>query len=270
MCAEKNSVQTTRWLCRHENSFLCLINVHHQEQSLEMKIFHLSLSAGFLALTLSGATCAAPILIDFQPTGGTVQSGFVAITSNAATNISGVTFQTTGLFFDRNPGFANAGAFTYEDLLDDFAYTNATAGSPSTAPTITLTMTGLAASTDYDLRIWSGDQFACAGTVWDCNVTTTFTTVVGSGAVSSVLFDSSTNPATNNQYSGFGTVMSDGAGAITLNIVGSAPFGQAYTRLNGLSLEQSSVVPLPATLALFGLGLAGLGYQQQRKAVKAA
>lgn len=212
-------------------------------------------TASMLALLASGTATASIIQVDFQPSGGVTQSGFTAITNNLTTTIGGVTFKVSGEFFTRNPGFTDSGAFTYEGLFDDFAYTN---GTGTTAPAITLQMSGLLQNTAYALRFYSGDMFPAAtypvNAPWAGILTTTYSPIVGTGSTLSSTFDRTANPTTNDQYSALGTITSNASGQITMSIVGSSTSGYAFTRLNGLVLEsQKGVIPEPATVIVWSL-----------------
>jgi hypothetical protein len=219
-----------------------------------------------VVIASSGSSAYASIeRVDFQPLPGrdpytgvtftpTTQAGFEAVTSNLATLASGVTIATTGYKFDRNPGFTNGGAFTYEDLLDDFAYAGLFA-QVGNAP-ITLTIGNLAPLADYFLRIYSADGFTGSPTFADV-INTTYTPTSGTGgAAFTSSFDRTQNPLTNQQYSGAGLLTSNAAGEITL-LITAAPGGgstaNAFTRLNGLELESVDALPEPASVAVWSL-----------------
>ena len=221
--------------------------------------------AGALLCSAGSRKADASIQVDFQPSTGVTQAGFTGVSSNTTTLLpSGIKLTTTGLFFDRSPGYTNGGAFTYEDLMDDFAYAGLFA-QVGNAP-ITLTIENLTPNYDYRTQIWSGDYFTNSPN-FATQIQNTYTPTTGTGAAFSTIFSRIANPLNNDQYSGTGIIRSDATGKIVILITASpAPgsTGDTFTRLNGLSLE---AVPEPATIAvwsLLGIG-AAIAYGKNRK-----
>lgn len=211
--------------------------------------------AVLLLFGASGRNADASIQVDFQPSTGVTQAGFTGVSNNTTTLLpSGIKLTTTGLFFDRPGGYTNGGAFTYEDLMDDFAYAGAFA-QVGNAP-ITLTIENLIPNYDYRTQIWSGDFFT-TNPSFATQIQNTYTPTTGTGAAFSTTFSRITNPLTNDQYSGTGIIRSDATGKIVI-LITAAPApgstGDTFTRLNGLSLD---AVPEPATIAVWSL--LGLG-----------
>jgi hypothetical protein len=219
----------------------------------------------------AGSPALAAIQLDFQEQGGITQPGFTAVESNVTMH-GGIKVTTTGLFFNRadgpgGTGYTNGAAFSYENLLDDFAYAGPF-DKVGSAP-VTLTFEGLIPTQQYLIQIWSADYFTVPTTpTFAQQIKTTYTPFVGTGDEFSSVFSRVQNPTTNDQFSGTGLITSDNTGKIVLRISAKPNdgyTGAVFTRLNGLSLQ---AVPEPASIAVWsalGLGTVFLAYRKRRR-----
>lgn len=184
---------------------------------------------------------------------------------------------------ERSSAIADSGSFTYGDLLQDGftniartsapgtttseKNTNALTASPTTN---TLSISGLAASTSYVIRIWAVDTRTASGSpvgsTWSWYDTT-------NGFASATLIGTLVQPNTatannaaflatltnNNVYSVSATVTSTAGGVLNFGLVN----GDSSGFINGFEL---SAIPEPASAAaLFGLAAVGAFATRRRR-----
>lgn len=130
------------------------------------------------------------------------------------------------------------------DLFRDFTFKNANA-----ALTLTLSGPGIAANSDYELKLWSYDSNSGGKTH-----SQSYAGVSGTvGAAGPIVYPAGGNPSSLDSFSAIGTFTSDGAGVLTIELTDTITSGSnnPEPRLNGLQL---SPVPEPSAIALLGLG----------------
>lgn len=200
------------------------------------------LASAALTLTATAATQAAILSVDFD-SGSPTETDFVSQPDNNRTfgayTVTSSTGNGDGSFFDR-PSLGNSGAFTYAELYRDFNYV-ATANG-----TIDYTVSGLAASTAYAVRVYAYDHGETGTHTVNFGPTSGSGTTGTSGAVTYV---AGTAPTTNHQYSTLLTLTTDAGGVLSFTATG--PNAINSLRVNGFEV---SAVPEPASLALMGLG----------------
>ena len=183
----------------------------------QKKLTPIATAIGCLALA-SSANAATLAMFDVGGTGSNLQAGYTAISQGGSATDNGITLTNT---------YANSATRTESvnplpALYKDFLYN---AG--------TLTLSGLAPTTDYVLTIYSYDINASSTSDWYIGAndgTPDHTSVVSSTFdESDAKFDLS--------------VTSDGAGEVLITVTGS--------RFNGMEV---AAVPEPTTTALLGLG----------------
>jgi hypothetical protein len=188
-------------------------------------------------------TAQSQIIFDFGP--GSTFAGSESVTDLSSTfnstlhsgvSLSASIGNTIANSRDRS-GFTSPDALLASDFIQ-------WAGGP----TVNITISGLAASTEYEITLWSGD--GAAG-----QVKTTDHTIAGSsggGTFRHTSVDAATHNSTLGNQFDLPNVTSTAGGQLTYTIdyIGG---GGSATTLNGLQL---TVVPEPssATLLLLGLG----------------
>jgi hypothetical protein len=215
-----------------------------------------------LALSLivsvgSFVSTANATLIDFQTSSGVTQSGSNAVTASGQV-IDGITYGFNGFLYNRNL-VSDSGGFTFSDLYNDFVYINS-------AGPMTLSLSGLDANSQYDIRFFSSDRFD-GDLSWATDMTNIFTATTGSGDAVEITWDRQSDPASNLMNSGLGRFTSSNAGILEFSITGLVAdvdqTGNPFVRLNGLDV---TAVPAPGSLTLLGLSLIGLGFTRRKKA----
>lgn len=169
------------------------------------------LETGFKGFYISGAATYTGVV-------GRTYSGLdPVLTSGAVTvNLQGDSSGAAGNIGGRNRGAPlDSGAFTYGDLLyDGIIRTKLT----STQGEFTLQLLGLNPNTSYAMRIWSANSGSDIDTVYSWFDTTAGSTLLGT------IFNGPGSPLTasaNTDFSVFGIVTSDAAGALTFGVTSS-------------------------------------------------
>jgi hypothetical protein len=209
--------------------------------------------AAIAALTVVGSakvTSAALLAVDFgrvisgSPTA--VQPGFsgmagAPVEGTRTENFGIYTVTVTGEGFYSSPATIDPSVAA---LYSDYYYHN----SPVNGVGVALSISGVAANTDYDLTLWSydGDQiFSATPTAWGplsgSNTTGT------SGSIVNFAIPTPTSLAE------YATTIRVTSTTTTLDIFGTTTAGGGGTRLNGFELNP---VPEPSTVILVGIGVA--------------
>lgn len=231
-----------------------------------MKYPFITTAAGLVALFISGAVLAIPIInVDFQSGGNTYNGqgvlGGASDTiwnpvANTDSNLqfadgsgaSGVSVEVLGFIAN------HANGSQANPILNDWLY-----GSGGNSMTITIE--GLEANSMFDLAFYNGfywQDFSIPGQA---------------GLIASTKPNGSPSaggpPFTADKYAILQNVMSDATGAISIldTPVSGGPYGLSSS-IAGLQIQQvttAALVPEPATFALLGIGLAGIGFRKKKK-----
>lgn len=179
----------------------------------------------------------------------------------SATSLSGVSLVNTsgvatGASLSMSEAGTYSGAYTSDPTYDAFTGTsvaNLMQGYLFTATrgTITISLTGLGADQSYNLYVYTqGDNNSNGRSI-----------VISAGGVSQIANQTNLNSLVldNNYVSE--QVTTNAAG--DLSIVGTTLAGEG--NINGFQLVSAANVPEPGSVALLGLGFAGLAYRRWRR-----
>jgi len=225
------------------------------------------LSAGLLVLCICALTLgpvSAQLMIDYNNASPT-ETGFTGVNGmnggSASVSLDGTSIgATSNVTFtlvpsssanatrrDRDTTPPDSGAFTYSDLYRDFTYV-------ANGGTITLNVTGLAASAPYQFRFFAYDHLTSAG-----DTVTTFTrTTSGVGDVTgSVTWQGGATFTDNFQFSTLMNVTSTASGTLAFTISSVDGPGPGTGTGNGL-INGLIVIPEPSAGAYLALAMGGL------------
>jgi hypothetical protein len=229
-----------------------------------MQIYRTQVPAAVLALLFSSIAQAGLINVDF---GGTEYTGQGVLGSSSDTTWNSVGFGGfTNLRFADGTLSAVDIATTFEASFDNINRSNAllkdriigTSGIPSGSEAETVTLSGLAADTAYDIVVYNGffaQTYSIAGQGISAN----------------------TNPgefsANNNypwtagvEYAVLASAMSNSSGELVITIEpfsgGDNIFGE-NSSIAGLQIQQT-VIPVPASVWLFASALGLLGWIRRK------
>jgi len=180
-----------------------------------------------------GVAHAGLLDIDFQPSSNNdgTETGFTAFEVahfGTYTNLAGTSVSNGGVTFTFDSGtVAGFNQGSTDALIGDVFFFN----TGSASSTLTFTISGLVANTDYDLTIWAGA---------DNNRDTVMT--IGSDSITA------NNNSVRADASATGTFTSSASGTLVGTFSGG-PSGQAEANLSGLSVA----IPEPSSLALLGI-----------------
>ncbi len=210
------------------------------------KIMRHILIASALAVLIAGSfeAAAAPMITNpsFEDPGHSDANDFI-VRLNGSTFVTGWTVGGAGVDYFRGAVFASDGNYSINYVR-----------GPNQGGSIFTTITGLTLGVTYKVSFDLIQSELSAGTALTASVDATMQTFINA-AVSvyeqkDLLF-----------VAGGTTALLTFAGPTT------GAVDAAFAHIDNVSIaEVSSSVPEPGTLALFGLGLAGLGFARRRKA----
>lgn len=207
----------------------------------------------FAVVLASALTAPAlgQIAIDFddddEPTSNT-EAGFVGFTiddSGSAVGGVTITFNDTGIDDRDRDSVVDDGAFTFDDVYDDFLFFFENGNVRDV-----LTLSGLTPLGDFDLTLYAFDPDFNGGAVaeWSANGSPLLT----------ASFENDEPLTSNDQFAFTGRATASALGEINLTADGIAG-GSAEIFINALEID---VVPEPTSLAL--VGFAGLMLARRR------
>lgn len=200
------------------------------------------------------AATLAQFDIDVEAPPTDTQTGFLGMTGTSGTD-GGITLTITGIGLNETRDRGTNGITPpnprtpvgtgFEALCTDFRFARST-------ETANFTVSGLTASTDYILRIWSWDD-ATTGTV----TTNWYQTSIAPGNLVGTHTMVQNNGTLEDLYVDV-TVRSDGLGNV--DIIGQTA-SSALIFLNGLEVM---TIPEPSAISLMGLGFGALLLRRRR------
>lgn len=183
-----------------------------------------------LAMAAAGHAAVLDLSVDFGSAPSGVEPGFVGQTSYSATHSTAAGDVTVDIAGGPQGFYVSVGGGTNPALFDDFIFDN------SGPFTMTLSGSGIAASTDYDMTFW------CYYSAQARNTTITAVSGTTGTTLGPIAFVNPTTSLSDNAASG--TFTSDSSGNLTFSL------GAGRPAINGFNIT----VPEPATMALLGMG----------------
>jgi hypothetical protein len=210
---------------------------------------------GALLLSVVGTAAASTINVDFGPTNQALFSGTGAssdtgttwnsLTSSGGTNLlnSLGSVTTIGVSTTASQEYSDSGT---NELLIDRTFVSGTWDS------FDVILSGLNDLSIYNLYVYGSNT----------NYASLYTVGAESGfALGSVIAP----PYSEDNHYALLNLLNSTGGSMTLNVARYNSSGAAV--ISGFQLEEISAVPEPSVIALFGLGLVGLGLARRRRQV---
>lgn len=200
------------------------------------KLLATAISSFLLSLSAQAATI---VKIDFGTSTSSLQSGFIAQNSGAATTYSTVngdiTVASTGSFFNRSSG----SAYVDSPLLGDFTFLNSFG-----TMTITIAGPGIAPNLAHSIKFYSYDSQHTGG-----GGTVTYTGTSGTVGGTSITYSNSTQNTAGfaDRMSSTSNWTSNNSGQIVINVTGTTE----GPRVSGMEI---TVIPEPSAALLGGIG----------------
>jgi len=219
-------------------------------------------SSFIVTLLLTGGTQAHANLVanpGFETFTGVFGSDGGSALNSLSTTLTDWTVTTGEIAVLTVPNIYHLTPAEGNNFLDLTGYSNS--GFPKG---VTQTLTGLSVGQSYrlslDIGILNG---ACIGSSNDCHGPVQVNAAIG--GTSQTFTHDSADPG--NVWGTYGFDFTATAADMALTVTGvSIPVGNAYIGLDNLDVEETSAVPLPAALWMFGAGLGGAVAVGRRRA----